>query len=262
MLKYLKYVGISASIALMIALFSIGLRNAFFLSLQPPVNLDPPVNKAFSRKSDFVMLTNKTGASGGTGFALKGKSGKVYTVTNGHVCDGVKDDDNMLYGHDALDPTRVIRLRIIENAGFSDLCILDGMPKASGFEVSTQPPLAYSKAFVIGFPALEPLQPSEGYVLTPIHAEVPVNTAIEDCTEAKEKVVSQVVEFFGLSAKMEVCVLEIDALASTIRIFPGSSGSPVFNAAGEVIGVAFAAGTSNNGMLLRHSDVEKLMAVY
>lgn len=224
-------------------------------------DLQSTKDRIFSRKDDFVMLTNEAGNSGGSGFAIIAKSGKLYTLTNAHVCDGVKDAEGYVYGHDAESENRTVKLKVLEISDFTDLCLLEPMPKAKGFEMASYAPKIFDKAFVVGFPALEPLQPSEGILLRPIGIEVVENKPVSECTQEKERVVTQTIDFLGLRISQDFCVMHLVAYSSTIKIFSGNSGSPVFNAGGDVIGVVFAAGLPNNSMIVRLDDIVRFLAI-
>ena len=50
-----------------------------------------------------------------------------------------------------------------------------------------------------------------------------------------------------------------DLLLVSEQIFPGHSGSPVFNQEGELIGVVFASMQTYGGIAISHKDISELL---
>lgn len=221
-----------------------------------------PKAKIMNEPHNFVKLTNLQGTSGGTGFSVRAPSGKLYTMTNAHVCDGVMTEDGFIYGHDSKDDDRVIQLRVLEVSDFTDLCLVEPMPNATGLDVSSVDAVRNDKLFVLGYPSLEPLQYAEGLMTANIKVTVPLfEVKLENCTLPKHKMIDIHGSFFGIPVEMTICALSLDAAITNIKIYPGNSGSPVLNESGEIVGVVFAAGNTANASIIKRADVVKLLSI-
>lgn len=163
------------------------------------------------RNGNIIKLVTAEGNSGGTGFEVVAPSGKVYTLTNKHMCE-----DNAT---NAVVGDRTIPLRVIEVAKDTDLCLLEPLIGKTGLHVSNTPVVSDDNLDVYGYGMLQDLTHTKG-------AYVGVTTgAIED-------------------ALIDMGVTDVGYM--TAIILPGNSGSPVFNNDGDVIGVAFAVAPSFN----------------
>lgn len=217
--------------------------------------------RVMEHPENFVMLTNEAGNSGGTGFSIISPSGKLYTLTNAHVCDGVSKD-GYIFGHDAYE-NRQIKLKVIEVSDFTDLCLVESMPKAIGLEVSNRDVIRNDKLFSLGFPTLEPLTYIEGLKTADMSVLVALEEVpIEKCILPKHKIMTMKISFFGIDTEVKFCAMSINATLTNLKIYPGNSGSPVMNMDGKVVGVMFAAGSSNNGNMIKLGDIKKFLSIY
>src|ERR1700691_6149439 len=99
---------------------------------------------------------------GGTGFAIQASSGKVYTLTNDHVCR--LNENGVLH---AILPgdERFYELRVLEKASFTDLCVLEAMPGYSGVKIADSADLG-EEVSGVGHPLLMPLTLSIGRLIS------------------------------------------------------------------------------------------------
>lgn len=136
--------------------------------------------------------------------------GARYTVTNRHCCEAQLSDgmlDGMRQVGDTLE-------KIIYVSQSSDLCILaTNHPK--GLDMARRPIGRYQKTIVIGFPQGQPM------------------TVYEGRYQYAEEVCIEYAEFPHTDVR---CV---NSLVHSTRSYPGNSGSAMFNAQGEVIGVLY-----------------------
>jgi len=182
-------------------------------------------NRANPEMSVIELLTD-SGQSGGTGFEVLAPSGKQYTVTNAHMCKA--GAVNAVIGN------RRIPLRIIEQAldGQPDLCLLEGLdrPALRVSQIDIDPG---DSVDVYGYGLLLPLTHTHGLF-------------VGDAGEAA-------VQYFGFHAGY-----------ATSSILPGNSGSPVLDAYGRVVGVAFASGEALDyrTLFIRLSDLINFLGPY
>lgn len=212
--------------------------------------------KRHARK--IVKLTPVSSANrGGTGFAVSSPSGNTYTVTNNHVC-GAAEDGKMAARWD--DGTSVI-LTVIETDPDHDLCLLTPLPKTDGLVVSDTELDLYDPVFVIGHPRLNPVTYAEGYITARENIGL-VNETFET-RDACEKAGNKWEEFPTIFGVVQVCIKEYDAIETSVVIYPGNSGSPVFNQDGEIAGVIFVGdGATNYGGYVPLTYLKRLIAKY
>lgn len=185
-------------------------------------------NEYIRRKvgSQVVKLTEKTGRSGGTGFALQMPSGEVLTMTNSHVCE--LERLGQIY---ASIGRKKFPMTILEKSINADLCLLNGLPNMNGLEVAGGVEIG-DVISVVGHPALMPLAVNSGELLG--YQEVVVMADDGPC-EKEEGMYKTVEGFFG-----PVCTEQFEAGLTTVVVLGGNSGSPVVDWKGDVVGVLFA----------------------
>ncbi len=191
--------------------------------------------------SNVVLIHNLAG-SGATGFLIKGKSGKLYTMTNNHVCELEKSGTILgTYRDD------VYTLNVIKRYLYHDLCVMSAPETAkSGLSVAKSYDLGDS-AYALGHPLLEPLSLSQGELsdIITIDIMVKVNGTPEECSgpgyHYHKDDIPTMMHFFGIYT---TCMRSLEANTSSISIEPGNSGSPVLNIWGNVVAVVFAANES------------------
>ena len=208
------------------------------------------------KRSNIVMLSNLTHTSGGTGFYVHAPSGKIVTITNGHVCrlatNGIIISDN-----------GAIRepVKVISQYDNNDLCIV-GTPAAitSGFSVAGSVREG-ENIYVLGHPLLEPKslvkgQISGGSLVSIIQGN---NMVCEGKTY--KKVPPDANDILSIILHIEfLCVRTTEAVFVTANILPGNSGSPVLNKWGNVVGVAFAGSPgSSRGLIVSLDDLKDFL---
>lgn len=236
-------------------LLSLLLVGLIVLRLSPSYNHYKIRNEA---ASSVVRITNEAGNSGGTGFHVKGPSGKVYILTNAHVC-GLAEDGTIYVGYDY---ERPIPRKVIEVSGFTDLCLIEALPSYHGIISMGSESDAGDKVAAVGHPNLMPTTMTEGEVIG--FGEIQVLDHVlndlndDSCNSEKNKKIT-VKTIFG---PIDICVIAIKAGFSTTLILPGSSGSPVLNSWGNLTGVIFAGNQEGWSFYVTLADVKKFLSQY
>lgn len=214
---------------------------AILFTLAPKAASNADVGKylLLEKAGQVVMLTHPDiYTTGGTGFELKLPSGRVYTISNAHVCAIAV---NGLMGAHLPGSNRVVKIRVLDVSDKADLCLLEALPGASGLSMGdSQPERQHINS--LGHPHLNPLTYSEGYLVGRFPVQIGEEIPKEQCTHKNEEF-KEFPTMFGL---IGVCMTTRDAFQTSMVIYPGNSGSPVFNDEGDVVGVVFAGMTSTN----------------
>ncbi len=209
------------------------------------------------QKNSIVRVLDPSGRGGGTGFAVATPiNGRKVIVTNWHVCQVAvrgavlvnTPQGNMLSYVIAADPKR-------------DLCAVEAPEDTPILAVSETRPSQFEHLHVLGHPRLEQLTLEYGRYT----GEFTVAIAMEpnddgECFKGMkptakiapyEQRESTAESMFGL----ELCVMPYQLAQTTVRIYPGNSGSPVLNERGQIVGVMNASDNESfKGLMipLRH----------
>lgn len=195
----------------------------------------PDIHSTFVRNyvgSKTVMITKN--GSGGTGFFVKAPSGTTYILTNRHVCD-LSNDGTL----DIILPNknRKVTKNIIESYDHHDLCLVESEGSYSGLDLASNLFTGQTIA-IIGHPKLHPLTLSRGEYIGDKVIQVLLGYNIPpDKCRGKVYKMSFVQSIFGQST---ACVGEFYSGQITAYSRGGSSGSPIVNFFGNVVGVLFA----------------------
>lgn len=209
---------------LLLGLVSLAMAGYLALTSNGNFNL-PKDTQSFANTS--VRIMNLEMNSGGSGVILKSTPTMSTILTNKHVCKlievgGVVEHKN-----------RTMLIRDYQKYKFHDLCLIRVMEDLKvNTKVATNAPDLYSTAFISGHPALLP------HVLTSASfsdkSQIQLVTAIRACTPEDAGSIECVL--FGAMPIVE----SFNTQLVTGTILPGSSGSGVFNAKGEISGLVFA----------------------
>lgn len=235
MKQYLALVKITALslIAIILGVF------LFFMGTSVLENAHASYMRSIMR--DVVYVTNLEGTSGGTGWVTTKANGDRIIITNKHVC-GVAAEGVILITYQG---NRIIT-KVLARAEHTDLCAVEAPPgiTSSGFKLAGST-IDGEIAYTLGHPYLESNTVTKGELSGDKQIEMQESTNVlpGECTDKYHKL--QTLEpdslysvIFGIN---NICLVIIQAKASSIIILPGNSGSPTVNIYGNVIAVAFAA---------------------
>lgn len=205
---------------------------------------------------ETVMIVNPANEeSGGTGFAIRGPSGKVYTMTNAHVC-GLSKDSYLLAKQGSLR----VRLQILSVSETTDLCLLSPIPEHSGLEVGSSIDM-YEGVYLVGHPRLQPISISAGWVRG--RGSIPVSYCESRTTrnfvlpegESKNRAMGPLEDLLNAMS----CVKFVDSIMTNNFSLPGNSGSPVLNESGKVVGVLFAGDGLSTSLIVPLDQINEFL---
>lgn len=187
--------------------------------------------------SVYLALPQGPNHGGGTAFSVKGKSGTVYFLTNDHICMRSKDNTVLLKD----DGGFAVVGRIVERSQITDLCLISSPQMLVPLDLANNVSIG-QKVQTVGHPNLYALTiGNTGEVVQTYSTSLRIG-AIDNTPEAKvEQLECDLTnkKFFVYKTKEEIqCRLPVpEAYVTTSLVRPGSSGSPLVNFEGDVVGV-------------------------
>lgn len=180
-----------------------------------------------------VRVLRPDGMGGGTGFAMQGKSGENFIVTNRHVCEAAENGWMLIKS--AKDS---MLKRVIYRDNKHDICLLSGDKRFSPLKLVESPRVGQIN-FIVGHPGLRDLTVSQGEYIGRSSVRLLDESALtrEDCKgEIYELSIFEQIAY----GREFVCIKSFKSLSLTTPSYPGNSGSPVVNRFGQVMGILFA----------------------
>lgn len=195
--------------------------------------------------SQVVRVTREDGKSGGTGVhVVSPSSGKVYLLTNKHICREADKDGVLWVG---FDEGRSIPRHVLEMSKNSDLCLMEPLPDMSGVPLASDGPKPFDAVSIWGHPLLQPLSEAKGrsvgyHEITVLQFVIDSEEKKLQCNGSNESI--QEIDMFII--KMDMCMSKSTSDLSDAQIYPGNSGSPVVNTDGKLIGVVYASSSETH----------------
>jgi serine protease Do len=170
-----------------------------FFSAKVTMSAQPDPGQIRKEYGESVVYVYANGTQG-SGFQVEAPSGHDYIVTNHHVCDNAK---SVVVVDEA---NKRVRRDVVAISNRTDLCLIEGLESLNGLTVADDWDLD-ELMIALSHPYGDPLTISYGYA-----------SGYANIT-------------FSESGDTLLCV------TVNLKITPGSSGGPVLNKDGEVVGV-------------------------
>jgi S1-C subfamily serine protease len=174
---------------------------------------------------------------GGSGFFVKAPSGITYIMTNKHICELADEEGNLFVQKEEDD--RIYDRKIVAIYEHHDLCLVESIGNVKGVSVSESLSIGETIG-LIGHPKLQPLTLSKGEFIG--HTTIKIVTAIDPKEGECKGDIVEVKDILSLLffRSRKLCVSEFYTAQITAYSRGGSSGSPVVNFFGNLVGVLFA----------------------
>jgi len=194
----------------------------------------------------------------GTAFEVKAPSGKVYTLTNRHICE-LANANGELSIYDKKVTGELVTKKIVQVYDKNDLCLVEGLDGYDGLTIGDDVHVG-DTVFAFGYALGEAMNVAEGrvkeYGFTTL---IDPSTPLEACVGPRHAIKSINFLFFSIP----VCTVTLDSINTSVFIYPGNSGSAMFNSWGNVVGVFFAGNTRTNwGNAAPLKDVKSLLSKF
>lgn len=225
-------------------IFVFGLRNTIKYSQQAQND------KIFWDNYDNVIRVEASGnpMAHGTGIIVNTSKGKQVVLTNGHVCEAFSQSP-VLNNTLTTQKSNILYVDIL-----SDLCIIE-VPKkleVRAIPLAEKEPRMNQELFSIGYPLGHDknLLSGRGIGLN----TVPMHKLFQGQVRCPQIVVNNFQAY---------CLTIEQVMATNVVLFPGGSGSPVFNLNNELVGLmSLTSPGSNFGHMVLLSDIKRVLDLY
>lgn len=193
-------------------------------------------------KNVVTVFSDEARSSGGTGFYIKTDTGKVFLVTNRHIC--WSEDENDPRGLFVVDELGKSEWRkIIKMDPKNDLCLLDAGKMKEGLRLSN----SYLRvSYAIGHPDLLPLTVTQGEITGIQNKVIPLDMPPSKCIFRNTFVYPKEPK----ADEPPMCFMQQVSFIVNMPIRGGASGSPVVDVFGKVTGVVYATDGDHTGYIV------------
>ena len=189
-----------------------------------------------------------------TGEQVRAPSGVDYILTAAH-CRILEKNGSIIVIDEA--GHRLMR-RVLAEDPTSDLLLLEGLPNVTGLKIAKH---AYRSEHLRSFTHGGGMSTykTEGEAIG-VYRDMVMVRILESAKDAEECV--SMPKYMVVDMLLfKVCVLSVEFMASTVQVIPGSSGGPVVNRSGDLVGVVSALGGPTS-YLVRLNDIQDFLAGY
>lgn len=201
-----------------------------------------------------VQLLSEHG--GCTGIQVTAPSGTQYVLTAAH-CRPLLDENNHVTAvseHGFKDT-----LTFVQEDDKSDLMLLTGSPKFGAVSVATIAPRLHEHVHSLTHGGLAPTYRTDGEMLDSVPGGFLISEVEneEDAKKCEAMPKYRVIDIlFG-----KACALDVLTSRTTAQIIPGSSGGPLFNDSGDLVGIASYGNPQQLtfGYFVRQADIQEFL---
>jgi len=183
--------------------------------------------------SKTVMILSKR--SGGSGFFIETEKEDTYILTNRHICKLSKNGymDIVVPGSE-----KVFKQKILKLSDKYDLCVIESIKGIEGLSLADDVEISETIS-IVGHPKLQPLTVSKGELIGYRYIQIATKNPLPaDCKFGVVRELPPLTAvIFGIKS---VCINNYYSGQVTAYSRGGSSGSPVVNFYGNIVGVLFA----------------------
>ena len=174
--------------------------------------------RAFIGQSVYIVKDKDELKGSGTGFIVEDEKGRRFFVTNNHVCKGLASDEKLLIESDYQNNDQTI-VKVLKVDEENDLCVATAPKVGRALKISTDKQSG-DNISIFGHPM--------GYSLHRTPGEIIGKTS------------------FKMLVNDLALVKTFNVWQTSAPCSPGSSGSPVVDNLGRVVGVVFALNSKNS----------------
>lgn len=183
---------------------------------------------------------------GGTGAFIRSNSGKTYILTNRHVCQSEFSFMNVQIG----ETEATFKARILARSQTSDLCLLSAPDGIVGLPVSNRANLEPGvKIWTMGHPDLQPQTMFTGESGVTKIVKYMANYAT-NC------------QFQNQKKTLLNCMVTERGVHLNSPAVPGSSGSPIVDFNGELVGIVWGRTKIGTGLAVPLSNIKAFLKDY
>lgn len=212
----------------------------------------------YARRAVVQLIGDEGGAC--TGVQVRAKSGQLYVLTAAHCRPLVNPTGEI--GAVLEDKTK-LRLQFVAEDDHSDLMLLTGDSRIYTVDVASKTEM-YEKVHTMTHGGRAASYRTDGELLDEVQGGFMIDfvTTPEEAAKCEETPKYSVQKVNVIFFEAEACVLDVMSTRSTAQAIPGSSGGPMFNEAGELIGIVSYGNSSQPifAFYVRLVDIQKFLA--
>lgn len=213
-----------------------------------------PASDAYIRNRVVKLYHPERGQC--TGVVVQGASGRNWVLTAAHCKVLIQDGRVLAEEQDG----RISQMYLVAESPTSDLLLLSqDFPSYSGVKIAKELKM-YDKVHSITRGAGMPAYRTDGEALGMREVMFAVGDIILLPEEEAACLITPKFKIMPGIFGEKYCVMAMNEQVVTAKIVPGSSGGPLFNAKGELVGIASASDTSEHFFyFVKLTDIIELM---